>query len=216
MDEHDWLTEADSYVLLEFLGDRASARKLRLWACACCRSVWHMLDERSRRAVEVAEHFANGQATDADLAAAHAAATEACRTIRGSGPQDVYNARWAASDAVLAVAADIAEAALTMTNLSYGPPVIPGTAPLLRCVFGNPFRPLVLDRAWLTPTVVALGQAAYDERLLPSGELDHDRLLILADALEEAGAVGEVLDHLRSAGPHVRGCFAVDTLLGKE
>jgi hypothetical protein len=100
-----------------------------------------------------------------------------------------------------------------MTNVTMGA-VIPGTAPLLRDIFGNPFRPLVVDRAWLPPTVVALAQAAYDE-LLPSGELDRDRLLILADALEEAGATGEILDHLRSAGPHVRGCFVIDALLGK-
>ena len=52
--------------------------------------------------------------------------------------------------------------------------------------------------------------------VLPSGELDPQRLTVLADALEETGAVGEVVQHLREKGPHVRGCFAVDAVLGRQ
>src|SRR5262249_14454351 len=58
---------------------------------------------------------------------------------------------------------------------------------LLRDVFGTPFRPVPFDPAWQTPTVLSLATAAYEERLLPSGHLDPDRLAILADALEDAG-----------------------------
>ena len=61
---------------------------------------------------------------------------------------------------------------------------------------------------------MSLAHAAYDERHLPSGELDPLRLAVLADALEEAGAPDELVGHLRSPGPHVRGCFAVDFCLG--
>jgi hypothetical protein len=87
---------------------------------------------------------------------------------------------------------------------------------LLRDVFGNPFRPAALDPAWLTPTVTGIAIAAYQERILPSGELDRARLAVLADALEEAGCTdASVLSHLRGPGPHVRGCWAVDLLLGK-
>jgi hypothetical protein len=68
----------------------------------------------------------------------------------------------------------------------------------------------------LTPAVVALARAAYDERLLPSGELDPQRLAVMADALEEAGAAEEALAHLRGPGPHVRGCHAVDACLGRS
>jgi len=65
--------------------------------------------------------------------------------------------------------------------------------------------------------VVALAQAAYDERELPAGTLDLARLAVLADALEEAGCTAQtILDHLRGPGPHVRGCWAVDLILGKE
>ena len=89
-------------------------------------------------------------------------------------------------------------------------------AALLRDIFGNPFRPVTPDPAWRSPQVVGLAQAAYDQRGLPAGTLDLARLAILADALEEAGCTDRtILGHLRGAGPHVRGCWAVDLLLGK-
>jgi len=90
-------------------------------------------------------------------------------------------------------------------------------AAIVKEIFGNPFRPIPLAPAWRTPTVTALAQAAYDERILPAGTLDPDRLAVLADALEEAGCDNDdILSHLRGPGPHVRGCWAVDLLLGKE
>jgi hypothetical protein len=87
---------------------------------------------------------------------------------------------------------------------------------IIRDVFGNPFRPATVDPAWRTPAVMSLARATYDEHLLPSGKLDPARLAVLADALEEAGAAGGLLDHLRGPGPHVRGCFVVDLILAKE
>jgi hypothetical protein len=90
-------------------------------------------------------------------------------------------------------------------------------AALLRDLFGHPSRPVVLDPAWLTPDVVALAHAAYEERELPPGTLDPARLAVLADALEDVGyREGQILQHLRGPGPHVRGCFVVDSLLGKS
>ena len=85
---------------------------------------------------------------------------------------------------------------------------------LLHDIFGNPCRPVSYDAAHRTPSVASLAKVAYDERQLPSGELDPHRLAILADALEEAGAPDELVTHLRSPGTHVRGCFAVDVALG--
>ena len=87
---------------------------------------------------------------------------------------------------------------------------------LVSDVFGNPFRPVTVSPAWLTPQVVALARAAYGERELPAGTLDTRRLAVLADALEEAGcACQDILGHLRGPGPHYRGCWAIDLLLGK-
>jgi hypothetical protein len=83
-------------------------------------------------------------------------------------------------------------------------------------VFGNSFRPAALDPTWLAPSVISLAQAACDKRLLPSGHLKPARLATLADALEEAGCSDpDVLGHLRSPGPHVRGCWPLDRLLKK-
>src|SRR5262249_11701093 len=80
---------------------------------------------------------------------------------------------------------------------------------LLRDVFGNFFRPREVDPLWLTSTVVSLANSIYTERAF-------DFLPILADALEEAGCTDEhILGHCRSPGPHARGCWPVDLLLGK-
>jgi hypothetical protein len=90
---------------------------------------------------------------------------------------------------------------------------------LLRDLLANPFQPLPVLCPSLTgpeSLVVSLAQAAYDQRILPEGALDPLRLAILADALEELGCTdAEVLGHLRSPGPHARGCWAVDLLLKK-
>ena len=80
----------------------------------------------------------------------------------------------------------------------------------LRCIFGNPFRPVAFDPVWRTSTAVAIAQAAYDSRAFGN-------LPVLADALQDAGCENaDVLDHLRGPGPHVRGCWVVDLVLGKS
>lgn len=89
---------------------------------------------------------------------------------------------------------------------------------LLCDIIGNPFHTLTLSPAWLAwndSIVLRLAQVAYDECILPPGTLNKTHLAVLADALEEAGCTDtEIIDHLRSPGPHVRGCFAVDLCLG--
>jgi hypothetical protein len=85
-----------------------------------------------------------------------------------------------------------------------------GCAELLRDVFGNPFRPVTADPAWLSSTVTAMARGIYADRAF-------DRLPILADALQDAGCDHEdVLAHCRGPGPHARGCWVVDLALGKE
>ena len=78
-------------------------------------------------------------------------------------------------------------------------------------IFGNPFRPATFHPDWRTETALALAQGIYEERTF-------NRLPILADALQDAGCTTEeLLDHLRDTNaPHVRGCWALDRVLGKE
>jgi hypothetical protein len=80
---------------------------------------------------------------------------------------------------------------------------------LLRDLFHSPSVKPVIDPEWLTPTVVLLARGIHDERTF-------DRLPYLADALQDGGCDDErVLEHCRGPGPHVRGCWAVDLVLGK-
>jgi hypothetical protein len=79
----------------------------------------------------------------------------------------------------------------------------------MRDIFGNPFRPVTADAAWLTSTVVSLAEGIYADRAF-------DRLPVLADALMDSGCENaDILAHCRRDGPHVRGCWVIDLLLGK-
>src|SRR4051794_36088693 len=84
MNEADWLNSTDPQPMLEFLrtSGKASERKLELFAAACCRRVWHLLfDQRSRKAVEVAEAYADERARREALAAAGEAARAAATAV---------------------------------------------------------------------------------------------------------------------------------------
>lgn len=80
MTEVDWPRHTELRPMLAFLSGKASDRKLRLFAAACCRRIWHLLpDERSRRAVEVLELFADGLADQTELANAAQDAHDAAK-----------------------------------------------------------------------------------------------------------------------------------------
>jgi hypothetical protein len=222
MTEKQWAACKIVSNMLPLLGRKASQRELRLFTAACCRRAWHHLtDERSRRAVEVAERFADGQATTEELSAAHESAGKVATRSAGTAAWDPTAAAWYATEsrgrpnwwsAHLAT-----EAAARHGGQKAKTGERKAQAALLRCIIGNPFRPICIAPAWQTPPVVALARAAYDQRELPAGTLDLARLAVLADALEDAGCdQADLLAHLRGPCPHVRGCWAVDLILGKE
>src|SRR5947209_5976328 len=118
MTEAEWLSGADPDRMLAFLSGKVSDRKLRLLLCACCRRVWDQLpDERSQRAVQVAEWYADGQVTEYELAEARTNAVRAAPSRRAPAAWAAYwatnrsvadcvrNALTAASDAVVRAAA---------------------------------------------------------------------------------------------------------------
>jgi hypothetical protein len=254
MNEAEWLECTDPTPMLEFLRGKTSDRKLRLFACACCRKVWHLLtDERSRKAVDVAERYADGVADEDERFNAWDAAYEAgmadevdagnAAEAASRSPDQSEFALDTALEAATAVAdgsylaardaaltnsttdqdgfysnqdcdraADVARAAKEATMNAEAAM----QCHLLRDIFGNPFRRITINPAHRSADVLALAHAAYEERELPSGHLDPQRLGVLADALEEAGCGDAgLLDHLRSPGPHVRGCSVVDAIMGK-
>jgi hypothetical protein len=236
MTEAEWLNATDPQPMLEFLRGKASERKLRLFACACCRRLWSSWEvAQTPESVLTSEQFADGMVSRDEM-----------RQVKSKlGARGGYSAAWAANCAEFAVLEDEAEMAAdgavrsslsfayydvyeqTFSTESYSGDKTKATDAaktelkelivVLRELFGNPFRPLSLDPAWQTSTVIALAEAAYDNRILPAASVEPDRLAILADALEDAGCTDSaILDHLRGPGPHVRGCFVIDALIGKK
>jgi hypothetical protein len=206
MTEAEWLAWADPMPMLEFRGTRQSHRKRRLFVVACCRRIAHLMTDTGHRAVTAGEDFADGKINQHQLHDAWRAvgfpkaenrgyAAAAARAASVSPGNDL--AAHGAASAVYACARKALERA--------------AQAVLLRDIFGNPFRPVVVDPNWLTSTVVALAKGIYEERAF-------DRMPILADALQDAGCDNDdILNHCRDAKQtHVRGCWVVDLVLGKS
>jgi hypothetical protein len=184
---------------------RAGSRKLRLFGCACAHLLWDRLGRKaSRRAVELAERYADGRATRRDLTAAAAVGSRA--SWRWGKAADVARASAYADDFQ---AAD--HAALRALQAGVGKASLVG---LIRCIFGNPFLPPPA-----VPDAVLAHNGGAARRL--AGAIYEGRrfgdLPVLADLLEEAGCTdAALLGHLRGPGPHALGCAALDAVLGKS
>ncbi len=219
--EAEWLACENPASVLEYLRERVADRKLRLFACGCCRAIWHLIDDgHCRQAVEIAERFADGQSTQRQVAAAYRRASGAT-TAANKAAAMTCDALIGTSTAIeIAVcAADAVAFSARQPETAYEAETR-NQARLWRELVGNPSRtgPAV-DPAWLAwqgGAVTQLARAAHEERRLPEGTLDPARLAVLADALEDAGcADAELLGHLRGPGVHCRGCWALDLLLAK-
>ena len=208
MTEKRWETCSNPGPMLEYLRGRASQRKLRLFAVACCRGILSKRDHY-HAALDTAEKVAEGNAS-----------RELVRDLdewdgMAMGAGDPTG--WAIHHAT-----NLPEEGLDHEFTNWVAGMRPGGkevnstedlarfADLLRCLFGNPFRRAAVEHAWQTRTVVTLAKQMYDKKTF-------DAMPILADALQDAGCTNEeMLSHCRGAGPHVRGCWVVDLLLGKE
>jgi hypothetical protein len=235
MTEVEWLACTDPKPMLAFVGGKASSRKLRLFAVACCRMIWPLITNvRSRKSVEMSEACADDPSKHKVMIAAAKGAKNAISYThsRLTYPEwmGVAIGFIAARDCALA---DAREAAHSVTGLitRVAWPDHESSArnsvAFLRDIIGDPFRPsrslpsAVLN--WNGGTVCRIARGIYDEHAF-------DRLPILHDALLDAGCNDEaILAHCREraphipgcwfidpSGPHVRGCWVVDLLLGKE
>jgi hypothetical protein len=219
MTEAEWLACRDSHPMWVFLRGKLTSRQQRLLYCGCCRQVWHLLvDDRSRRAVDAAERFADGLIKGGTLRKYYLQANYALQRVEAD------------DDPTPPLKVHATAFAMCTTNPHPGPVMWyddemqklqdAQEAYLLRDIFGNPFRPVTIDptwRSWNNGTTVQLAQTIYDERDLPSGHLDAGRLAILGDALEDDGCTNaDILTHCRQPGEHVRGCWALDLVLNKQ
>lgn len=207
--EPHWLASANPDAVVDFLADRGSRRRWHLFACACCwRILPLLLDERSRTAVGVAERLADGLASPEEVARAREDAETGSLQVATAGVGRYSHAALAAT------------LALTRPRRSYlyTARATPDTeraertaqCDLLRDLFGNPFRPYVFDPAWRPPEVAAIARHVYEADAF-------EELPILGDALEDHGCTHQpMLDHCRGGGPHARGCWVVDAVLGKD
>jgi hypothetical protein len=192
-----------------------SVRKLRLVICALLRrpAFWRLLTSASsQRAVVVSERYAEGAAERDEMRRARTSAHTAWG--QAGGQLGTHAAAGLAHAACHLDPKLLRDGPVELWCKAINLGGLRDLAQLLRDVLADPSLPATLEPAHRTPTVVSLAEAAYDERQMPRGELDPHRLAVLADALEEAGATGELVAHFRSPGPHVRGCFAVDLCLG--
>jgi hypothetical protein len=229
MTEADWLDCPTAERLLRYLKGQASERKLRLFGVACCWRAWSMLDGRERDAVEVVEQFADSLCGAEQLAVARSRTRPSLAgvAVRAAAQPPKTAGCWGGMrDTARAVveaichgptwhAAPISERLDVCESLRVAERQ--AQADLLRCIFGGLFHPIFVDPAWQVPALRSMTEAAYVDRQVPDVTLDPARLAVLSDALEDAGcAEVTILSHLRAPGPHVRGCWVIDRLLGKE
>ena len=193
MNEAEWLAATDPNRMVRFLRGRVSDRRAAVFGCACQRGWSDAVpgDEGARRRADVVERYADGLATDAELLEQFGPAFG--QPGRDAAPKDAWG--WAI--------------ALAMLGNSLNDPVLGRRVAVLRDVAGNPFRTVDFSPEWRTSTAAAVARGMYESR-------DFSAMPILADALQDAGCEdAEVLDHCRGPGPHVRGCWVVDLVLGK-
>jgi hypothetical protein len=221
--EDIWLTSDSPNVLLHYLRPWGRhRRKLQLYVCGWYRHSWRFLNEPCRQLVEICERAAGGLASPGRVAAAKRAVTARAREEFAENSTDGL--------------ADVGRVLLLSLRLEHLPgwkglqPSVyyfEGTEEqrrrneaehaalarvqldLLREIVGNPFRRSTFDPAWRSSAVGALVRGVYEDRAF-------DQLPILADALEETGCEdAQLLGHFRGLGPHNRGCWALDLVLGQ-
>ncbi len=212
MNERQWLACNDPGRMLREIGHLGvSYRKCRLFCCGYCRCFfWDHLPNGIRDAIEVAEAYADEAASKYRLRKAQKAF---------GSVEELTNAQWRANlvaQVAVSPVSPFASACLLLENRN----TLPwrggkkAVARLIREIFGYPFGPAIVVAdpvlTWNDGTIQQLARAIYDRR-------SFDHLPVLADALEEAGCTNQsLLNHYRSGEEHVRGCWAVDAILGTE
>ncbi len=229
MTEQEWLNCTDPAPMLEFVQGKVSDRKLRhiMVDYAHALLTWHH-DAATREVITILDRYAEGRIAGEGLYDALRPFAASCQVLVDEGyPWSVQGARPLhahVESAACWLIRRFLPPEVTVSGLSdlSGLRLSPKDADILdyfqwlvcetlRDVVGiATFRPVTFKAAWRTPAVVATAEGIYQDRAF-------DRMPILADALQDAGCdSADILGHCRSDGPHVRGCWVIDLLLGKE
>ncbi|MCI0701763.1 MAG: hypothetical protein L0241_11825 [Planctomycetia bacterium] len=224
MTEAEWLACNNSWLMVEQSTSKVSDRKVQLFVCACCRRHWKRLsDIRLQKAVEVAEALAEGIASGEEARNASKQASQAARSVLAHQlrrfvdlvDRTLTGSRntWANLPHQLAEVIANEESEEPRSDLYQWAYLDEQEEQmkLLRDIFGNPFRAVDFSSEWRTDTALSLARQMYESR-------EFSAMPILADALQDAGCDNDdVLNHCRDAKQiHVRGCWVVDLVLGKE
>jgi hypothetical protein len=243
MTEHEWQTACNTEKMIKFLDGRASPRKFRLFAVACCRRLWDFLDEdHARPALEAAVRCADGELAVRDL-------WELWQSKERSLDQKFYDRiaqtsgapLHAVGQALSAIGQTMGEAGwLHVTNCVR-------SAASAKAIFQLKDRDLRLEFPDDGEVVAPFAVAEMQEQVVLLKEVfgdpfhsvpadapwvtptvvalskgiyedrGFDRLPILADALEDAGCdSADMIAHCRQPSQHVLGCWVVDLLSGKS
>jgi hypothetical protein len=216
------LKEIDNVrVMIGAIRDRQGNRPVRLFAAGSARLVLGLFHpEVDLPEIALVEDFADGRVTIVELLNQKIQTAGAYSSSMNLWIDRILGALLEAHDGACAEwtfynCLDYAKTRIVDVPLSGRTPctltqVVHQLHEMLYDVAGNPYRPVKNDPQWGTETVLGLARSFYDDR-------SYDCLPILADALMDAGCFDdEILNHCRGKGPHVRGCWVVDLLLGKN
>lgn len=219
MTEEEWMITCDTLAMANLVR-RRPVRKLRLAAVALCDSVSrHVSECGSVELLRQTELFADGLIKMEELRSFRRPVgtftNGLLNIVKQSDRSGILNPEvrlYSAASACLEASTasrDMIRYAINSISQSGLDPDNCRQADLLRDIFGNPFRPISFAQVWRTEAAVGIAAKMYDSR-------EFGNMPILADALQDAGCeLPEVLDHCRGPGPHVRGCWVVDLVLGK-
>jgi hypothetical protein len=215
----EWLACDDPYAMLEVVRATASDRKVRLFAVGCCRlTLADSTPDQSRHAVEIAERFADGLVSKEDLLKARTMAFYAAQQFGFQRSRELGGIRrtLSADEMRLYFIAETVHPfspfriGLLRHRIRRDHELMRVVPVMIRDVIGNPFGSVAFDPRWRLPDVVDLAMTIYGDR-------SFDRLPVLAAALEGAGCNdAAILTHCRTSGEHTKGCWVIDTILGKS
>jgi hypothetical protein len=234
MTETEWLASNNNPLgLFRQVRSRLSARKLQLLSCGCARLAWDVLSGEQRQVVMIVEQHADFSGDPAEyqrvVEAAFSQLTEVYEETRDLTHEKAIShllqalvctpTDEGAKRAIEWVVASYSHRPASTERMATTQQVRKWVCDCVRELVGNPFQERAATRGdgpsaswmtWVSETALALARGIEASQA-------YDRMPILADALQDDGCGDdELLAHLREPRAHLRGCWALDLVLGKN